>query len=82
MARAAAGVPIEEIDVSPAADLQALFADISRRHGSKMQSLLAPHESAAPPVVVFVNNEQVSWQSPPALKEGDEIMLLSPISGG
>jgi len=37
---------------------------------------------SAPAVLVFVGEEQVRWEAPPVLKDGDEVMLLSPISGG
>jgi hypothetical protein len=36
----------------------------------------------APAVLTFVGEEQVRWDAPPMLNDGDEIMLLSPISGG
>jgi hypothetical protein len=36
----------------------------------------------APAILVFVGEQQVAWDAPPALTDGDEIMLVSPISGG
>jgi molybdopterin converting factor small subunit len=82
LARAAAGKASEEIDLPAPADLRTLLAELSRRHGAAIQPLLATGEHGAPAVLAFVGDQQVTWQSPVALKEGDEIMLLSPISGG
>jgi len=82
LARAAAGKASEEIDLPAPADLRTLLAELSRRHGPAMHPLLAIGDHGAPAVLAFVGDQQVTWQSPVALKEGDEIMLLSPISGG
>jgi hypothetical protein len=47
-----------------------------------MQSLLAPTERGAPAALIFIGDEQVTWQSPITLKDRDDVMILSPISGG
>lgn len=33
-------------------------------------------------ILIFINDEQVSIDNPPALNDGDRITLMSPISGG
>lgn len=82
LARAAAGRGAEEIELPAAADVRMLIAEVARRYGAPMQPLLAMNENCVPAVLAFVGDLQVSWESPVVLKEGDEVMLLSPISGG
>jgi MoaD family protein len=81
-ARAAAGCGSEEFELPATATLHDLLLAIASRHGERMAELLDFKNRGAPAVLVFVNEEQVSWEAPPVLKDGDEVMLLSPISGG
>jgi molybdopterin converting factor small subunit len=82
-ARAAAGCGSEEFQLPAAATLRDLLLAIASRHGERMTSMLqTTPERGAPAVLVFVGEEQVPWETPPALKDGDDVMLLSPISGG
>lgn len=82
-ARAAAGCGTEEFELPTAATLRDLLLAIASRHGERIKSLLATNpERGAPALLVFVGEEQVRWDAPPMLKAGDEVMLLSPISGG
>jgi molybdopterin converting factor small subunit len=81
-ARSAAGCAFEAAELSSAATLHDLLAEVARRHGEKMAALLEFKPHGAPAVLVFVGEEQVAWAAPPVLKDGDEIMLVSPISGG
>jgi molybdopterin converting factor small subunit len=82
LARAAAGRGAEEIELPAGADVRALIAEVAKRYGSPMQPLLATTDKGAPAVLAFVGERQVSWESPALLKDGDEVMLLSPIAGG
>jgi molybdopterin converting factor small subunit len=82
LARAAAGRPSEEIELDSTADVRQLLAEIARRHGQPMQSLVDPGPLGVPAVLVFVGGAQVAWQTPSRLKNGDDVMILSPISGG
>jgi MoaD family protein len=81
-ARAAAGCGSEEFELPATATLRDLLLAIASRHGERMAELLDFKNRGAPAVLLFVNEEQVSWEAPPVLKDGDEVMLLSPISGG
>lgn len=82
LARAAAGRASEEFDLDAAVGVRDLLAEIARRHGANMHSLLATGARGAPAVLMFVGDAQVVWETPPRLKDGDDVMLLSPISGG
>jgi molybdopterin converting factor small subunit len=82
LARAAAGRGAEEFELPPAADLRTLLAEVARRHGLAIQPLLENGPTGAPPILAFVGEQQVDWHSPAPLKDGDEVMLLSPIAGG
>ncbi len=81
-ARSAAGCATEEVELSAAATLRTLFTEIVSRHGDPMAALLEFKHRSAPSVLVFVGGDQVSWEAPPVLNDGDEIMLVSPIAGG
>lgn len=82
LARAAAGRGAEELELPAHADVRMLIAEVARRYGPPMQPLLATTDKGVPAVLAFVGERQVSWEAPLALKDGDEVMLLSPISGG
>jgi molybdopterin converting factor small subunit len=81
-ARAIAGRASEVIEVSPASTLHDVVDAIAARHGGAMAALLEHKQRGAPAILVFVGNQQVRWDVPPALKDSDEITLVSPISGG
>ena len=82
-ARAAAGCGSEEFELPASATLRDLLQAIASRHGEHMKALLEINPArCAPAVLTFVGEEQVRWDAPPMLNDGDEIMLLSPISGG
>ena len=82
LARAAAGKAAEDFALAPGADLNSLLAEISRRHGTTMQALLATTERGLPAALIFIANEQISTHTPITLKDHDDVMILSPISGG
>jgi molybdopterin converting factor small subunit len=81
-ARSAAGCATEAVELPAAATLRTLLAEIVSRHGDQMAALLEFKQRGAPAILVFVGEEQVAWDAPPSLTDGDEIMLVSPISGG
>ena len=82
MARAVARTATETFDLPNATTLPDLLAQIAKRHGERMTHLVTPAEDGLPPVLIFVGDEQVTWPTPPTLKDGDQIMLVSPIAGG
>jgi len=82
MARSVARTASETFDLPAMTTLPDLLAQIAQRHGDKMAHLVTPAHESLPSVLIFVGDEQVTWPSPPPLKDGDHIMLVSPIAGG
>lgn len=61
----------------------ALFAAIAKRRGTALKELLiAADGGPAATILCFINDQQIDWQQPPTLRDGDRITLMSPISGG
>ncbi len=82
-ARQAAGRSYEEIVLPDNATLTALLQHLAQSHGDLMRRLLLDADNNPhPSVLIFVNEEQVTWSAPPVLHDGDDIILLSPVSGG
>ena len=81
-ARAAASRASEGVDLPAGSTLHDLLLHLSSRHGEPMAALLHSAQRGAPAVLIFVGEQQVRWDAPPPLKDGDHVMLLSPISGG
>jgi len=78
-----AGVTCEEIALSAPCSMRDLLLALADRHGTSLRSLLLTADgSLQPTILVFVNDEQVSANDGPALKDGDIVTLLSPIAGG
>jgi len=81
--RSAAGVPSEEIELSGPAAVTELVKQIAHRHEEKLRALLLDTSGAIQPsLLLFVNNEQVLRGDTSKLKDGDEVTIMAPISGG
>ena len=82
-ARTAAGVTDETVDLAGSAGVTALLTRLADQHGKALADLLL--EDGGQPratALVFVGDEQVDWDSPPPLGEGDKVTIVSPLSGG
>lgn len=71
-ARSLAQTSRESVELLPFATLGDLLNTLSQRHGDTMPSS----------ILIFIGDEQVAAASPVPLNEGDQITLVSPISGG
>ena len=79
----AAGVASESIDVDSECSVQDLLKQIANRHGDPLAGLLLGDAgSLSPSILLFVNDEQVRWETLRLLHENDVVTILSPISGG
>lgn len=78
----AVGVPSEVIDAPPGT-LYDLIRHIADRHGEPLRRLLFDASGAIQPTnLLFLNDEQIQQPASKTLKDGDGVMLLSPIAGG
>jgi MoaD family protein len=81
--RAAVGVADETVELPADATLADLVARLAERHGERFARIVLkgaaqPHDS----ILLFVNDEQVAWQPPRRLREGDAVTVLTPMAGG
>ena len=79
----AAGCAAEE--VKPGGELSAreLIASVAARHGEPLTGYLLDESGRLrPTVLAFVNEEQIDWETPRPLGDGDELVFMSAIAGG
>ena len=82
-ARSAAGCDTDEIDSDELVTLDRALLLLAEKHGSALRRILfdcdeKPHAS----VLLFVNEEQVHPGTPLTFRDGDELTIMPPISGG
>ena len=78
-----AGIPSENIVVDEAYSVRDLVQQVAKKHGEPLRSFLLDTEgSLRNSILVIVGDEQVHWETPMQLNEGDEISFLSPLAGG
>ncbi len=79
----AAGAARESIDVDAPCTVQQLVLSLASERRSALRALLLDGSSRLRPhVLLCVRDEQIYWDSPSPLRDGDEVLLFSPISGG
>jgi len=82
-ARSVTGVPSEELSLNTAATLETAVKHVCAKHGENLRLLLLDASGTVQPtLLLFVNDEQVVRGETPALQEGDEVLIMVPISGG
>jgi molybdopterin converting factor small subunit len=81
--RHAAGTSCEPLDVARGDSARQLVAAVARRRGDRFaEALLGADGTLRTSVLLFVGDRQIASGEDVALKDGDEITLLSPIGGG
>lgn len=81
--KSAAGTDHEAVAVPAGMTLKALLADRAAHHGKAFSRLVfGANGCNRPSLIVALNDEQVDLDSAPALKDGDCLTLLTPMSGG
>ncbi len=82
--RQVVGCASKEYELPSGATVQDLISEIEQRHVDDMSGSLLLEESARlkPSILLFVGERQVTWSEETPLSDGDEVTLLSPISGG
>ena len=79
-AREAAGMARVGIDCDMPTTAQDLVIRLAREHGGRLARLLLAADRLAPSVLIAVNDRQA--ESPVPLKDGDEVAVIPPVSGG
>ena len=79
----AAGCAAEEVDPGGELSAQDLIASVAARHDDPLTGyLLDGSGRLRATVLAFVNEEQVNWETPRPLGDGDELVFMSAIAGG
>ena len=79
----AAGVATENVTVEDGCSLSQVLKGLADRHGPAFRAgLLDEHGQPLPALLFFLGAEQVRPDSARPLCEGDEVTILSPMSGG
>lgn len=81
-ARTAAGVESESVALPDGASVLDLLERLGERRAPLRPLLLAPDGSVRPSLLVFVGGAQVSEPAGRALADGDDVLILAPMSGG
>lgn len=79
----AAGVASQTFEFDEASGVGAVVVQLASQTNDKIKSMLVDASgSVQPSLLIFVNDRQVTASEAVSLSEGDEITLMSPISGG
>ena len=79
-ARESAGQARLGVDVDTPATAQEVVTRVARERGGRLAQLLLVDDRLAPFVLIAVNDVQAV--SPVPLRDGDEVTVLPPVSGG
>lgn len=78
----AVGTGSEELDLGPCS-LVELIAELSRRHGESFRKLVCtPDGKPQSSILVCIGEEQVPVNESTVVQDGDDVTVLTPISGG
>lgn len=79
----AAGVAEQTIDVAETHDVSEVVGELASQANDKVKLMLVDAVgNVQPSLLIFVNDSQVNASESCPLSDGDEITLMSPISGG
>lgn len=79
-AKVAAGEARCEVELADAATPRELLRQLVERRPT--MAPLAGCNGEAVPLLLFVGNEQVDWDDGRPLRDGDRVLITSPMSGG
>lgn len=81
--RTAVGRATDEVELGQAATLGNLLEQLASRHGGEFRDMILDDSgSLLPSVLVCIGDTQTQPDIETRLNEGDDVTLLSPISGG
>jgi molybdopterin converting factor small subunit len=81
--KAALGFAVEEVELDTPGTLGHLIATLAERHGDTLRQVaLTDAGELLPSILICVGEEQIGHDMAHPLNDGDEVTLLSAISGG
>ncbi|MCI0463163.1 MAG: MoaD/ThiS family protein [Gemmataceae bacterium] len=80
--RQAAGRADEVLELESGCSLRDLVHRLTARHGPALERLLLSGDRLHDSILLFVSDEQVRWETPRSLKDGDIVTVLAPMAGG
>jgi molybdopterin converting factor small subunit len=81
--KAALGRGTEEVDLPDSSTLPQLLQRLTEIHGTAFRDLALDGQGRPlPSILLCIGDEQVDGDSASQLKDGDEVTILSAISGG
>jgi molybdopterin converting factor small subunit len=80
--RQATGCAAEALNLEGGCSLQELVRRLADRHGEALRRLLLSGGSLHDSILLFVGEEQVRWETPRSLRDGDVVTVLAPMAGG
>jgi molybdopterin converting factor small subunit len=82
-ARAAAGVASDEVELDGLCTPADLLIKVAKMRGENLcRMILDGNSKPHPSVLLFVDGEQISVNAAMTLKDGDEVEIIPPMSGG
>ena len=78
--KAALGIDATSVTLNDGATVQNAIEELAREHGDAFSKYVMSGETLLPSILLSVNDQQVEINQP--LADGDQLMLLSAISGG
>ncbi|MCC6420317.1 MAG: MoaD family protein [Gemmataceae bacterium] len=78
----ATGRASEAVELESGSSIQDLVRRLADRHGEALRRLLLRDGRLHDSILLFVGAEQVRWDSPAPLSDGDVVTVLAPMAGG
>jgi molybdopterin converting factor small subunit len=79
----AAGIASEDVEVSEQTTAQDVVRQVARAHGGGLSDLILNGDgNLHPSILLFVGDDQITWDLPASLVDRDVVTILSPVSGG
>ena len=79
----AAGVGSETVELDEGSSVRDLILRVADRHGDPLRRvILGGDGNPHPSILLFVDDNQIRWDSTEPLRDANVVTLLSPVSGG
>lgn len=77
------GKSSEELQLPVNATVQQAIRALWQQYGEGLRAFLSTADGELrPSIVVILGEKQIRWSDPTPLRDGDSLLLLSPIAGG